>query len=375
MSRPALAVERRPWSLTSDAGGWTRMAVQNPGHAADRFPKVRQSKGGPFVSFSMEPNEFHMQAMACDNPDCLCHEGTLFFVEVSQDGVPVPRGKAFSVQMDLSTWQARGTDAAPEEIRELVEELRKEPDNPVRAWVAEQERLAREEKKRIAEYRISAQDVREGLLVSFSDILDETGGIQAGGSACSFILPYEGVKYAVEEFYCPNPDCNCKEVHLSFWGPKGDSEKTTIGLYLRGTMTLRGRMVVEEWYECSEKQARKMMKALREQEPDLPEHAKRHYRIVKEIGRRSLQESTSEEVPAGAAETQGIRDPSAPVHGAGRIREEGSRRAAEQDEDALNRASMRLPAIEPSPRRKDKPGRNQPCPCGSGKKYKKCCGR
>lgn len=22
----------------------------------------------------------------------------------------------------------------------------------------------------------------------------------------------------------------------------------------------------------------------------------------------------------------------------------------------------------------DKPGRNDPCPCGSGKKYKKCCG-
>jgi len=21
------------------------------------------------------------------------------------------------------------------------------------------------------------------------------------------------------------------------------------------------------------------------------------------------------------------------------------------------------------------PGRNDPCPCGSGKKYKKCCGR
>jgi uncharacterized protein YecA (UPF0149 family) len=23
----------------------------------------------------------------------------------------------------------------------------------------------------------------------------------------------------------------------------------------------------------------------------------------------------------------------------------------------------------------DEPGRNDPCPCGSGRKYKKCCGR
>jgi SEC-C motif-containing protein len=27
------------------------------------------------------------------------------------------------------------------------------------------------------------------------------------------------------------------------------------------------------------------------------------------------------------------------------------------------------------PRRTEKVGRNEPCPCGSGKKYKKCCGR
>lgn len=28
-----------------------------------------------------------------------------------------------------------------------------------------------------------------------------------------------------------------------------------------------------------------------------------------------------------------------------------------------------------APRRTSKPGRNRPCPCGSGKKYKRCCGR
>jgi uncharacterized protein YecA (UPF0149 family) len=26
------------------------------------------------------------------------------------------------------------------------------------------------------------------------------------------------------------------------------------------------------------------------------------------------------------------------------------------------------------PETRNKPGRNAPCPCGSGKKYKKCCG-
>lgn len=36
-------------------------------------------------------------------------------------------------------------------------------------------------------------------------------------------------------------------------------------------------------------------------------------------------------------------------------------------------ASSSLPGREPA-RAVAKPGRNDPCPCGSGKKFKKCCG-
>ncbi len=32
-----------------------------------------------------------------------------------------------------------------------------------------------------------------------------------------------------------------------------------------------------------------------------------------------------------------------------------------------------VPALANEPRRSNKTGRNQPCPCGSGRKYKKCC--
>ena len=33
------------------------------------------------------------------------------------------------------------------------------------------------------------------------------------------------------------------------------------------------------------------------------------------------------------------------------------------------------PAPQAVPTRSRKPGRNDPCPCGSGKKYKNCCGK
>lgn len=31
--------------------------------------------------------------------------------------------------------------------------------------------------------------------------------------------------------------------------------------------------------------------------------------------------------------------------------------------------------VEPIKNEDQKPGRNDPCPCGSGKKFKQCCGR
>lgn len=41
---------------------------------------------------------------------------------------------------------------------------------------------------------------------------------------------------------------------------------------------------------------------------------------------------------------------------------------------AIFRATLELDAEEPDPSGRPQVGRNNPCPCGSGKKFKKCCG-
>ncbi len=51
-----------------------------------------------------------------------------------------------------------------------------------------------------------------------------------------------------------------------------------------------------------------------------------------------------------------------------------------QEADALKKELGALARLEPTkhintPVRSEKVGRNDPCPCGSGKKYKKCCGK
>jgi preprotein translocase subunit SecA len=42
---------------------------------------------------------------------------------------------------------------------------------------------------------------------------------------------------------------------------------------------------------------------------------------------------------------------------------------------SMNRTDEETQANKPTVREEDKVGRNDPCPCGSGKKYKKCCGK
>ncbi|MFH0783412.1 MAG: preprotein translocase subunit SecA [Pseudomonadota bacterium] len=57
--------------------------------------------------------------------------------------------------------------------------------------------------------------------------------------------------------------------------------------------------------------------------------------------------------------------------------EEERRRKQEQEQIRLNRGAAGVAPQPPQPVRRDgdKTGRNALCPCGSGKKYKKCCGK
>jgi uncharacterized protein YecA (UPF0149 family) len=45
-----------------------------------------------------------------------------------------------------------------------------------------------------------------------------------------------------------------------------------------------------------------------------------------------------------------------------------------EDVEAEEKLIKETPKVEPIQAAQE-PGRNDPCPCGSGKKYKKCCGK
>jgi hypothetical protein len=57
-----------------------------------------------------------------------------------------------------------------------------------------------------------------------------------------------------------------------------------------------------------------------------------------------------------------------------RWKKEDAERMRRSNKEASDRLSLDAPDAGPFVRPGTKTGRNEPCPCGSGKKYKKCCG-
>ena len=59
--------------------------------------------------------------------------------------------------------------------------------------------------------------------------------------------------------------------------------------------------------------------------------------------------------------------------------EEKAEKARKESYKKYEKKQINTPALadkqKPMPGTAGKIGRNEPCPCGSGKKYKKCCGK
>jgi hypothetical protein len=204
-----------------------------------------------------------------------------------------------------------------------------------------------EEGKRIArrkaEYRLDAEEVREGALVSYVHMLSGKSPLSAGGNAYTFDVRYQGREFLVEDRYCPNPDCDCQAVHLEFFEAVSQQPgKLCIHQQFLGRVTFAGRLTVEKRFRGSRSVANAVLSAWWKQYGQELKMLADRYRDVKEIGQRSLDAQPSR----GLATRQTTASPF-------------TREMLRNDPPAAN----------------VNVGRNAACPCGSGKKYKKCCGR
>lgn len=321
------------------------------------------------VRFSTSSNPFQVDEIYCNNPHCDCNEVRVYFIEVSAAGDSLENPQLFSARIDLDTWQER--ERPPEQTPEItawIEEFLLH-DGPARqAEYKERYNERKEFAKRQAVFVIDPDEVMNGQLLSYVNIASERSALSSGGNNYSFDFQYQGRDFLLEDRYCVNPRCDCKKIFVEFFElvRRNDGQ---LDLYQRflAKLAFKGQPVVEENADSNFTEADSVLAAWWQANDWLLKDLRIRYREVKEIGRRSLDaQDVASEFFADLRNMPGDQDSFS----------DGpwSNRDLPMANDSLSSELLSEDLPEGGPIFAGvKVGRNADCPCGSGKKYKKCC--
>ena len=151
-------------------------------------------------------------------------------------------------------------------------------------------------------------------------------------------------KWFALDDYCVNPDCDCHQVVLQFVPQEPGPDRSRAPHERPPAMYYDYRN--REFEEAKASQANQpslnaLLDEVRRQRTGFDSEVRRRHKWLKALFKRALQKHA-----AGVGRSQ----------------------------DAAGSGNM-PPRSEPTTPPRVKTGRNEQCPCGSGRKYKKCCGR
>ena len=303
-----------------------------PRETIPRHPVLQahpEADGLLWIEGSTQPCLVFLQT--CGNPHCDCREVRLHVREVGAGGADLVGALCLEAWFDPATGAiVRPTELTPSEQALMQEAAAALPAGALQA-VLEDRDAGHDVEGNLAAATIPVKDVQEGVLQSW--LHHATGGrdMASGGHAVAGSLDHAGRTWYLDVLYCPNPDCNCRKFHVvGMVVDRSEGEENSGEGVLSDRFIIQGRFHSPrlEIFECDpgfEKTALAVVKTWLDRNPGKRALFERQYAEVHEIGARALRET-------------GWSPPQAKA---------------------------------PRP----KVGRNEACPCGSGKKYKQCCGR
>lgn len=278
-----------------------------------------QLKYGPRAGIAFAA-EFTM----CESPVCRCTEVTLSCAPLGEAPALALPPLTFSLDIEeRCVKKADGHPASPEAMSlagDLVAEMGEEDWNGFRRrFYARKEMQTETADCATLDAPFPPENLMDpSLMAGYKDILP---------FAKLFPFMLGPVRWLVDEQYCVNPECQCKDVCFDFLRLEVPPEgKAHIAQELRATYDSRRdtfKPLTKPWPQGPALET--LTQALREAHPNLAAEIRKRRNTLRTLYRKA--------------------------------------RAREQW-DALP---------PPAPAAKTRP--NEPCPCGSGRKYKKCCGR
>jgi hypothetical protein len=318
---------------------------------------------GNVVWFASRERPFVVRERHCLDLECSCTDAWLMFTEVDLNGKSLKAPLTFEVRINLRLGRERRPPKRAPEVQALVREflvcLPAERFEDMVECRHEQRAIQR----RLEEYMIDASTM--GELVCYSDVIYEEGGMLRNARRFSFFFNHNGCDYLIEDYYCPRPSCDCRNVQIEFWKrieAPGRSRRVEVNQHARASITLNGRLEEITLHEEDRRSAETLAQAWVANCPEQLEECRQRYERIKSIGHRSLASH-----PAVAPTATPIVAP--------KNRPTASSTAATMRATSNENTDRRLPKPTKSSSPRTRIGRNEPCPCGSGKKFKRCCGR
>lgn len=273
-----------------------------------------------FIKFSGFNPTILIHEEYCVNPGCTCTDAVLRFIELSDDGLAV--NDLFKIRLDINTWEVTEKKVINKTVKveEMIEEFIGDIDKLKEKLLSHYIRAKEYGKKNYIDY-ISDSTVKmilNGNMLPYSEIF---GGYDLFDK---FSFKFDETQmWFFDDQYCSNPKCLCNEVVLSFY--KIDDSKQTQEADFAVRMNVNTFKYDVEFNENEQNPISEIIKSLHNSKPEVFGILKRRYKDVKSASKAIIKKFS------------------------------------------LKEKKEEQPNIQV--------GRNDPCPCGSGKKYKKCCGR
>ena len=294
---------------------------------------------GDVVWFSSRPHPFVVQATPCLDLDCSCQDVWLTLTEVNLAGARLSEPLSFELRVDLRSFVEREPPQRNANIEALAREfLVRFPDERIEDLVA-QWKEQRTIKRRLAEYRTG--DTDRTRLLCYSEVIYEAGGLAKGGQHDGYFFIHQGREFLLEDHYCSNPACDCRKVEVGFWERQEfyrPKHRVEVRQLLMASFTLDGQLGEIAFCQEDGPAAKQLLHVWRAECGYQLEEFARRYQQIKAVGRRSF----PPEIRRRRVDV---------IHG------------------------TRPPDLPAKRRSTSRAGRNDPCPCGSGLKFKRCCAR
>lgn len=250
----------------------------------------------------------------CVNWDCDCTDITIAFVEMEENGALKER--LFSLVIDTKTWKIDDEKIENEDLpcKEIIKEFKNGLTEELKAMF----------RKRIVEAKeygrhdrmvVLKEEIGEESCLDYQEVFGDQ-------ELEKFCINYNGVDYFVDDQYCINPSCNCNAVTLRFFRiVLGRQEQEP---FFTVKMPFTGAYQVEYAGKASKAEIKAIVDRFMEHQYNKLLLLKKRYDQMKQLDQKHQKRQGQ---PNGLTNMK-----------------------------------------------KSQVGRNEPCPCGSEKKYKKCCG-